>query len=337
VVSRGGASVGGVAWGGGGGPWTGLSSSFEVYTASGVGSEKGAAQVTGSGDSFNSGYGSGAAGAGVCQTASGSGGSPPAAATSTGDTVGQRIERLMRGGRCASPNRCIDPAPLLVQAPGTSGGGVQVGAAIQAIQQSDDGMLFVDNMNHLTYWQRPHLAGQYFSPVWALGPTTSLGRTPYYPEIKWVTDPQQVFNVITVAPLSPTGASLPLVTPADATAVEASQVQYGAQPLQVTSWLQSMAEMQLQADWLFSVFGTPTRHAENVKIDAAPDPAAWELVFGINIGDVVQMEDWQIGGGGAVYTYRVTEMKRRISFGAHDSDITGEVTLILSYEPASYW
>ena len=32
---------------------------------------------------------------------------------------------------------------------------------IQQIQQSDSGMLFVDNVGHLTYWQRPHLASQY--------------------------------------------------------------------------------------------------------------------------------------------------------------------------------
>ena len=64
----------------------------------------------------------------------------------------------MRAGRVTSPNRCIDPAPLLVQAPGTTGGGQQVGASVQAIQQSDSGLLYVDNQNNLTYWQRPHLA-----------------------------------------------------------------------------------------------------------------------------------------------------------------------------------
>ena len=69
--------------------------------------------------------------------------------------------------------------------------------------------------------------------------------------------------------------------------MDASQDRYGAQPLPVTSWLQSQTEMQSQADWLFSNFGTPQRHAEQVRIDAAAYPAAWELVLGVNIGDIV--------------------------------------------------
>lgn len=317
--------------------WTGLAPSFGLYTSAALGNEAGAAVVNGSGDSFNSGFGSGAAGAGVCQTGSGSGASPPAAASSIGDSVGQRIERLMRNGRTSSPNRCIDPASLLVQAPGSASSGVQVGASVQQITQSDSGLLFVDNCNHLTYWQRPHLAAQYSSPVWNIGPTTSAGRIPYYREIQWITDPQHIYNNITIDPVSPTGAALPLITPSDASAVQASQLQFGAQPLQVASWLQSLTEMQLQADWLFEFYGVPVRHAENVKIDAAAYPAAWELVMGISMGDVVQLEDWQIGGGGNVYTYRVTELARKIDFGTHDSDVTGHVVLTLDLEPSSYW
>jgi hypothetical protein len=252
--------------------------------------------------------------------------------------VGQRIERLMRGGRCSSPNRCIDPASLLVTAPGVNGGGTQSGAEIQSIQQSDDGMLFVDNCNHLTYWQRPHLASQYSSPLWNIGPTTSAGRIPYYKEIHWVTDPQRVYNAITVTPLSPTGASLPAITPSSASAVNTSQIRYGAQPLAVVSYLQSQTEMQNQANWLLSVFGTPRRHAEQVKIDASAYPQAWELVLRVNVGDIVQLEDWIIGGGGPVYTFRVTEIQRHLTqgYGANPST-AASVILTLDYEPTSYW
>ena len=318
--------------------WTGLAPSFNLYTSATLGDEAEAAVVNGSGDSFNSGFGSGAAGAGKGQTGGGSGASPPAAPSAIGDTVGQRIERLMRGGRCASPNRCIDPTPLLVQAPGAASSGTQVGAMIQQVTQSDSGLLFVDNLNHLTYWQRPHLASQYSTPVWNTGPTTAGGRIPYYKEIKWVTDPQRIYNVVTVDPVSPTGAALPLITPSNASAVKQSQIRYGAQPLQIASWLQDTSEMQSQADWLFSVYGTPQRHAEQVKIEASAYPGAWELVMGINMGDVVQLEDWIIGGGGNVYTYRVTELERHISQGfGSQANTTASVTLILDYEPTSYW
>ena len=319
--------------------WTGVAPQFDVYTAANLGSEAEAAVVNGSGDSFNGGFGGSASGAGVAQVSGGDGSSPPAAPSAIGDTVGSRIERLMRGGRCSSPNRCIDPAPLLVQAPGVNGGGTQVGAQIQAIQQSDDGMLYVDNCNHLTYWQRPHLASQYSVPVWNIGPTTSAGRIPYYKEIQWITDPQRTWNTIGITPLSPTGAALPTITPTNASAVDSSQIRYGAQPYAVTSYLQDITEMQAQADWLLSVYGTPQRRAQQVKIDAAAYPLAWELVLRINIGDIVQLEDWIIGGGGTVYTYRVTEMERKITCGfGNNPGQVAEVTLTLDHEPSDgYW
>jgi hypothetical protein len=252
--------------------------------------------------------------------------------------VGERIERLLRGGRCASPQRCIDQAPSLVQAPGTNGTGSQAGQAIQAIAESDDGLLFVDNCGHLTYWERPHLASQYANPVWSIGPTTSVpGRIPYYKQIEWITDPQRVFNAITISPLSPTGAALPLITPQNATAANSSQIRYGAQPLQVTSYLQDPAQMQSQANWLLTNFGVPQRRADQILIDAGPYPAAWPLVLGVNVGDVITLEDWVIGGGGTVYTFRVTEIKRRIDYGTHNQQVTGQVTLTVDREPTSYW
>jgi hypothetical protein len=316
--------------------WTGVAPSFNVYTSANLGSETEAAVVSGNGDSFKSGYGSGAAGAGVAQVSSGSGASPPASASAVGDTVGQRIERLMLAGKTTSPQRCIDPASQLVQAPGSEGGGTQAGAAIQAIQQSDSGMLYIDSQNNIVYWQRPHLAAQYTNPVWELG--TDTGKIPYWRQLDWPTDPQRIINAITVAPLSPTGAALPEYTPTNVSGVESSQGLYGAQPLAVTSWLQSTSEMQLQANWLFTNWGVPRRRAENVKVDAASHPAAWPLVLGISVGDVVSIQDWQIGGGGSVYTYRVTELRRHVEFGGPDGRETiGAVWITADYEPSSYF
>ena len=104
-----------------------------------------------------------------------------------------------------------------------------------------------------------------------------------------------------------------------------------------SSWLQSTAEMQNQANFLFTNYGVPQRRAERVKIDAAPYPAAWEMILGANVGDVITLADWQIGGGGTVHTYRITEIERKISFGTHGSDITGSLILTVDFEPSSYW
>ena len=317
--------------------WTGVAASFKVYTSNQVAAELNSATVTANSDTFTSGFGGSASGHGPGQTASGTGASPAASPSVIGDTVGQRIERLLAAGKCLSPNRCIDPAPLLVQAPGTQGGGIQAGAAVQAIQQSDSGLLFIDNLNNLCYWQRPHLASQYSVPVWNIGPST--GKYPYFKEIEWVTDPQRVWNVITVEPLSPSGASLAEFTPTVG-GVLASQLQYGAQPLQITSWLQDTAKMQSQANWLFTNWGRPRRRVQQVRVDAASNPQFWPLILGVNVGDVVTLEDWQVGGGGNVYTYRVTEIRRHLEYGANaagGSDVVASVWLTCDYEPVNYW
>jgi hypothetical protein len=315
--------------------WTGVAPDYNVYSSATAGAEKLMETIPATGSAVTSGYGAGT--------------SPPASVTPLGDGVGQRIERLMRAGRCTSPQRSIDPASDLVQAPGTSGGGQATSSSVQAIQQSDGGFLFVDNPGYLTYWMRSHLASQYSSPVWTLTPNAppapgaSVSAIPYYPEYRLVNDPQRIFNVVTVQPFSPSGAQLPLRTPVNSSGVKSSQIRYGAQPLAVTSWLQDQSVMQAQADFLFANFGTPQTRAENVRIDAAPFPAAWNLIAGINVGDVVTFEEWQLGGGGQVLTLRVTEINRKIRFGgqnnnnAGEGEVTASVELTCDFEPSSYY
>lgn len=323
--------------------WTGLAPQFAVYNSAQAGNETQASVSAGVSEDFRSGYGGSATPYGVANVSSGNGSSPPAAGSAIGDAAGQRIERLMRAGRTNSPNRCIDPSPLLVQAPGTAGGQQLTGDAIQEIAQSDGGLLFVDNCGHVTYWQRSHLASQYSSPAWVIGPTARpvpgapAGTVPYELDVSWVTDPQRVWNAILITPFSPTGAQLPLITPTGTQAVNASQIRFGAQPLSINSWLQDTSEMQAQANWLFANFGQPLRRVEKAVIDAAYQPYAWQLVAGINVGDVVTVEDWQVGGGGNVITFRVTEITRKISYAAKGEEITAQVSLTCDAEPASYW
>ena len=212
--------------------------------------------------------------------------------------------------------------------------------------QSDGGLFYIDNLGNLTYWQKSHLAAQYSTPVWTITPDAppTPGATataiPYYREgFRWVADPQRVWNAIGITPFSPDGSSLAIITPSNATAVNTSQQQYGAQPRDITSYLQSATEMQSQANWIFTNFGQVQIRVENVKIDAAPYPAAWPLILGINVGDVVTVQNWQIGDGGTTGTFRVSQIRRMIAYGGDDpeDDPQASVTLTLDYEPPSYW
>jgi len=330
--------------------WTGFAPKFAVYTAASTGAETQAAVTMAQGELFKSGYGGSATASGIGHLSSGSGASPPSAASATGDTVAQRIERIMSYagaaglgyGGVASPCRCIDPASLLVRA-ATDIGGQQAGQNLTNIAQSDGGLLFIDNLGFLTYWQKSHLAGQYSAPVWTLTPDAAPtpgadpDAIPYLPDIKWAADPQRIWNSVTITPFSPDGASLPLIVPSDATAVVTSQQQYGVQPFPLTSYLQDTSEMQSQASWILSNFGQAQDRVENLTVDAASYPAAFEFLLGCSVGDVVSIQNWAIGDTGATGTFRISNIRRSIHFAGEDGQVRASITIQGDFEPASYW
>ena len=317
--------------------WTGVAPSFNIYTATAVGSEAEASVASGSGDAYNSGFGAGAAGVGASHVSSGSGASPPASGSTVGDTAAQRIERCLAYGSMTYPGRCVDPAALLVQA-GTDVGGQASANNVTSIAQSDGGLLYVDSQGNLTYWQKSHLASQYSSPAWTLGPAAN-GATviPYARTIRWTADPQRVWTFIAITPFAPDGSQLAIIEPTNAAGVNAAQRQYGAQPLPITSYLQSTTEMQTQASWLFTNFGQLQIRAESVRVDAASYPAAWALVLGCSVGDVVSAQNWEIGGGGNTATFRISGIRRHLSFAGQSGQVEGSVELQLDWEPSSYW
>ncbi len=314
--------------------WTAVAPSVGVYTATGADSELNAATCCGSGDSFTSGYGSGASGHGVSQTAAGTNASPPSSASALGDTAGQRLERIL-GYAGAAVARCIDPESLAVQA-ATDIGGQQAGQNLENITQSVSGLLYVDTLGHLTFWQKSHLAAQYSSPAWTISPAASgASAIPYAKEIRWLADPQRLWNAVQVTPFSPDGASLAVLTPTNASGVNSSQKQYGPQPLQITSYLQSTSEMQSQVNWLFSNFGQLQVRTEQIVIDAAAYPAAWGMVLQASVGDVISVTNWQVGGGGATGTFRISSLRRHIEFS--DERTEGRLEITAAFEPSSYW
>lgn len=315
--------------------WASLAPQTLIYTASSAAAETGAATACGSGDAFTSGFGAGAAGTGVCQTGAGTGAPPPASASSLGDTVAQRVERVLGYGQAVIPSRAVDStASLLVQA-ALDAGGQQAGANVQNLVDSDNGLLYVDSGNTLCYRSRPHLAAD--TPAWHIGMNVIAGMAPFDQTIEWSSDPQRIWDAITVQPYSPDGATLADLTPSNAAAVNAAQRQFGVRPKQVTSYLQDSSKQQAQANWLFASFGALQRRASVVAVDAARHPAAWQLVLGLNPGDLVQVYDAPFGQPATTGTYRASQLSRSVSYGANGGPIEGKLLLMLDPVPASYW
>lgn len=315
--------------------WTSLAPEVGVYTSESVVTETEAAVVAGSGDSFIGGYGSSADGVGVCQVSGGSGASPPAAPTALGDTPDMRINRILGYAGVTNPCRAIDPAPELMQA-ALDIGGTSAGQNVQNVVDSDDGFLFVDTNGTLCYRAKAHLAAD--TVIWYLSSAGPEYGIPFQADQSFQTDSQRVLNVIQTTPYTPDGSTLPIITPSDATAVNASQRQYSPRPKQTTSYLQSSAAMLSQANWLFSVYGATSRRVGKVTVDAAGNPAAWQYVLGAQNGDLVQITDLPMQGGPlTVGVYRISNTARKIAFGANGSKPEGSLSAVCDSEPSYWW
>ncbi len=322
--------IGAAVWAG----WNSIAPLVQVFTSASADAETEAAACLGSGDSFTSGYGAGASGHGVAQVASGTGASPPFGPSALGDQLGQRIERILGNGGITQPQRAIDQEPLQVQA-ALDTGGTSVGSSIQNMVNSGSGLQYVCTNGYQRYRMKSHLATD--TVVWYVGMDVANGYIPFAGDIAWENDPVKIWDVIQITPYSPDGATLPLITPADATAVDAAQDQSGPRPQGFTSYLQSQAEMQLNADWLFAQFGHVLRRVQNITLDAATHPAAWPMVLNANCGDLMQVYDAPYNQPVTVGTYRLSRLSRNIAFGANGNGTTAELKITADPVPASYW
>jgi hypothetical protein len=302
--------------------WSGLATSWNLYTSTQTrGEQQRTTTLNTWSDQTGGGYGSGAV--------------PPAGPSAIGDTVAQRIERLLTAGNVTNPQRAVDQVTSLVQAALDTGGQV-CGTAVTNITASDGGMLFVDNPGNLCYWGKPRLAAS--QVIWVLGPDVGAGQIPYLnDDAGRDTDPQRVWNDIVISPYAPDGSSLPLIKPTDSATAAASQQQYGDSQYQVTSYLQSSTSQQNQADFTLANYSSPQKRITALTVNAAgmtdSAPQAWLYVLGANVGDLVQVDVHQPGQPLSSGIYRLTKLERKVDFAAGVASLTAAC----DYEPGEYW
>lgn len=313
---------------------------YAWYTSQGAGSEKLAATTLQNYLYVNS-YASGAA--------------MPSVPSALGDTVQQRIERLLAAGLVTTPARAIDAATSPVVA-ALDTGGQACGSAVQNIAQSDGGLLAVDNMGCLFFFSKPHLASM---PVlWVLGEDVASGMIPYLPDAEFDTDPQQCRNdiQITQASVAPDAAgggggessgsgetSVGLTFGPSAAlqaAMVASQLQNGPQGYSSTNYLQSTASIQAFCDWLGENYGSPRQRISNMTVDAAPmtrsAPQSWLMMLGANCGDVMQAFRSPPGQPSFNGIYRISQIRRKLSFG-EGGQVTAAITVLGDYWTDEMW
>lgn len=188
--------------------------------------------------------------------------------------------------------------------------------------------------------------------------TPGVPFVPYNNDASWDTDPTRVLNDIEITQYDITEAAASaqsglstgsgeqaggLVFAPDASLypqVLASQAQFGENQYQLTSYLQSADEIQNQANWLFTNFGTPVQRITGLVVDAAAqaagNPWAWVFVLGANIGDVITATQIQPGQPPLSGTWRITRIERTFSFG-EDGSAEATASITADYWPPAEW
>jgi len=123
-----------------------------------------------------------------------------------------------------------------------------------------------------------------------------------------------------VNPFHPQGRQLPLLTPTTRPGV-ASQTSTGPSRSRLPSWLQNQATMQLQANFYFANYASP-QTAPRRPSRRRPYPAAWQMIAGINVGDIVTLENGSRRGGTCSRSGRPNN--RKIRFGGQNNNNAGE-------------
>ncbi len=177
--------------------WNSVSPLVQLFTSATAAGETEAGAALSAGDSYTSGYGGGASGHGTGRVSSGTGASPPGGPSALGDTLGQRIERLLGNANIRSPMRAIDQETLPVQA-ALDTGGTSVGSSVNNMVVSGSGLLYVGTDGYLRYRSKAHLAAD--TVVWLIGSDVAAGYIPFAGDVVFANDPTKVWTVIQATP-----------------------------------------------------------------------------------------------------------------------------------------
>jgi len=261
-----------------------------------------------------------------------------------GDQASQRVERILGASTDAVFRRLIMQETRM----GLGGGldqvasctdlpGSPAGQGITNIAGSvTPGQTFVTPGGELFMLSKQAAWGQ--PARWTLGSNVSAGEIPFTDSASLGYDPAKVANAIQFTQLD----RQDIVTSQVPAITNASEAQYGSVTINATGYLFADATTSIGsgpglydlANWLATTYQAPLMRGEVITIDAAANPAAWPVVLGASVADMVQVNTRPPTGGGLVIpiTGRVSQTTRRLVSG--DKGITeGSLQLIIDAAP----
>jgi hypothetical protein len=240
-----------------------------------------------------------------------------------------RIQRFMATSQANTP-RALDHSATYGSADATTG---TLAERAADVADQDTGLLFGDGTGYLRFRSNSRTARQ--AVRWTLGDNTGAGEIPFAADASPGMGPAYLLNRIKVEnhkerTYSGTGQAISQSYPDvvhSALDVESGQ-RYGWRPMDRQTYLYDTASAFGLGEWLLAQYKTPRFRFESVTVDAKAYPAAWPLVLGVEVGDLVTVVRRPVGQAAVSVACRVMAVRHDIRYGR--GQVSGQVTLSLA-------
>lgn len=237
------------------------------------------------------------------------------------EVTSQRLQRLLANGFLNVP-RALDTSDVVLGAAGESG---PLGQATGDVAAYEDGLVFGGADGYLRFIPRARAYQQ--SSKWTLGDNTAGGEIPFQSSARPGYDVTYLFNAVVI---SNKGDSENLTDNAKvATAIDTDKIsRYALRQLPRETRLFSTVDAFGLSQWLLALYKSPAHRIAEVTVDAASYPAAWPLVLGAEVGDLVTVVRRSLGKATLTLQCRIVQVSHDIAFGKQKT--SGAVTLRLA-------
>lgn len=191
-----------------------------------------------------------------------------------GDNTGNRFAEILGAAGWQGPS-IVDTGATTSMSPATDIAGTDAVTALQAVTDTEGGVMFADAAGNMTFQARTRR----WSPPTAtvvFGENAAGGELPYEDQPVFDFDPTLVTNLAEITH----SASGVVYTAADFT----SQTANGTRDRQVTSQASSTQECQDKAAFLVNRYKAPRTRVASLTVIPSSNPAMWPTVLGLDIG-----------------------------------------------------
>ncbi|WP_194923208.1 hypothetical protein [Catenulispora pinisilvae] len=235
-----------------------------------------------------------------------------------GDSSGDRFSRILGSAGWNGP-AWVDSGDSESLSPAVDIADTDAGTALQAVTDTEGGVMFVDAAGNLVLQARSARWNPAPSTV-VFGENTAGGEWPYLDQPVFDYDPTLVTNLAEITH----SASGVVFTASDFP----SQIANGTRDRQVTSQASNTQECQDKAQFLVVRYKTSRVRVASMTVNPSANPAMWPVVLGLDLGDRAKAVRRPPAPAAPVVVDGFVE---NIAWAA---DITGDARLTVQISPA---